>query len=655
MYTCELIFIFVGHSLLTLSRMPNNQTVLRIKKLGTEFPVEQTNVNIRGLFTLYNTAIPQTLRRVQISDAGDFADLRDNGELVFSLGTGNVFKEFDLTAESCRDAIELYAPTGLSQNIVLLITCRDGRVLCAKYSNGEYSIDSVFASEYTSSTPVIVTNNNGVSTAIYTVVEEGISALAIRSLEPNGNEQFMYEDTFEDTFGSCTETLSYNETHVRLLCSNTHDFYLVDVTGETENHQGMGDLVNIYNEDMILVVSSSFVTIVTKESTNFCNLDLPTPVTRVDYARVNGKLLLLFLSYQGIYQYDTSTSCVNENLVTLVNETLLGLNGDYQNYLIFGDLLVYTVMKNGLFSSRGIDLSTSQDLGVFANHQNYPLLYGIIYDNDTVTMTTSTVITTSSELIIPTLTSSVLTSTSTTTSSTVTMTTNSDFSSNPTSTSSGLTSSIAVTMTTNSVFSSAPISTPLSISTTTSSSFISTSAFSTTVPMTTAIPFRTNSENIESEPSDSLPFVLGIISIILVGITVSCAVLITIILLWCCYRYRIKKKSSSHPTCKAVEAIQINNLQPSSANSSKPQLDTNSVGSTDYFTPIQAQQTSCSSLPVNPSEDQNTDKTSTLPSCLSLDRIQSSREEQQYRNTKYSHVYQSGQLDVSHDKKDSLA
>ena len=385
-------FISVGHSLLTLSRLPNNQTVLRIKKLGTEFPIEQTNVNIRGLFTLYNTAIPQTLRRVQISDAGDFADLRDNGELVFSLGAGNVFKEFDLTTESCQDAIELHAPTGLSQNIVLLITCRDGKVLCVKYSNGKYSIDLIFVSEYTSSTPVVVTNN-GVSTAIYTVVVEEISALGIRSFEPNGYEQFMYEDTFEVTFGSCTETLSYNATHVRLLCSNTHDFYLVDGTGATDGRkicpQGMGDLVNIYNEDMILVVSSSLVTINTKESTNFCTLDLPTPVTKVDYARVNGKLLLLFFSSQGIYQYDTSTSCVNENLVILVNETLLGLNGDYQNYLIFGDLLVYTAMKNGLYSSRGIDLSTSQDVGILANHQNHPLLYGITYENRVINPTST--------------------------------------------------------------------------------------------------------------------------------------------------------------------------------------------------------------------------------------------------------------------------
>ena len=625
--------------------MPNNQTVLRIKKLGTEFPVEQTNVNIRGLFTLYNTVIPQTLRRVQISDTGDFADLRDNGELVISLGSGKVFKEFDLTAESCQDAIELYEPTGLSPNIVLLITCRDGRVLCVKYSNGEYSIDSIFVSEYTSSTPVIVTNN-GVSTAIYTVVVEEISALAIRSLEPNSYEEFMYVETFENNFGSCTETLSYNKSHVRLSCSNTHDFYLVDGTGETYggkiHPQGMGNLVNIYNEDMILVVSSSFVTI--KESTNFCSLDLPTPVTRVDYALVNGKLLLLFFSYQGIYQYDTSTSCVNENLVILVNETLLGLNGGYQNYLIFGDLLVYTVMKNGLFSSQGIDLSTSQDLGIFVNHQNYPLLYGIIYDNDTVTMPTNTTTTTSSE---STLTSSVFTSSSTTISSTVTMTTNSDLSSNPASTSSDVT---AVTMTTNTVFSSASISTPLSIGMTSSSFISSTSAFSTTVTTTTATPFRTNSENIESEPSqsmDSLPFLLGIISFI-VCITVSCPVLITT--LWCCYRYHIKKKSLTHPTatCKAVEAVQMNNLQPSSAHSSNPQLDTKSVESTDYFTPIQAQQTSCSSLTVNPSEDKNTDKTSTLTSYSSLNRIPSSRH---YRNT---NLYPSGQLDVSQDKRNSL-
>ena len=189
------------------------------------------------------------------------------------------------------------------------------------------------------------------------------------------------------------ETLSYNETHVRLLCSNTHDFYLVDGTGETDGRkihpQGMGDLVNIYNEDIILVVSSSFVTINTKESTNFCTLELPTPVTRVDYALVNGKLLLLFFSYQGIYQYDTSTSCVTENLVILVNEPLLGLNGRYQNYIIFGDLLVYTVMNNGLFSSQGIDLSTSQNIGVLANHQNHPLLYGITYENRVINATST--------------------------------------------------------------------------------------------------------------------------------------------------------------------------------------------------------------------------------------------------------------------------
>ena len=367
--------------------------MLRIKKLGTEFPIEQTNVNIRGLFTLYNTAIPQTLRRVQISDGGDFADLRDNGELVFSLGTGKVFKEFDLTTESCQDAIELYEPRGLSQNIVLLITCRDGRVLCAKYSNGEYSIDSIFVSEYTSSTPVVVTNN-GVSTAIYTVVAEGISALAIRSLEPNGYEQFMYEDTFEETFGSCTETLSYNETHVRLSCSNRLDFYLVDGSGETDGRkirpQVVGDLVNIYNEDMILVVDSSSVTINTKESTHFCTLKLPTPAIIVDYVRINDKLLVLFFSYDRLYEYDTSKPCLNENLVILVNESLVGLNGDYQNYLIFGDLLVYTVMNNELFSSRGIDLSTSQDIGILANHQNHPLLYGIIYENSKMPISTAT-------------------------------------------------------------------------------------------------------------------------------------------------------------------------------------------------------------------------------------------------------------------------
>ena len=203
----------------------------------------------------------------------------------------------------------------------------------------------------------------------------------------------MYVETFEDTFGSCTETLSYNESHVRLSCSNTHDFYLVDGTGETDGRkirpQGMGDLVNIYNEDIILVVGSSIVTINTKESTNFCTLDLPTPVTRVDYARVNGKLLLLFFSPQGILGYDTSTSCVNENLVTLVNETLLGLNGDYQNYLIFDDLLVYTVLKNELHSSRGINLSTSENLGVLANHQNHPLLCGFVFEDIVITATTT--------------------------------------------------------------------------------------------------------------------------------------------------------------------------------------------------------------------------------------------------------------------------
>ena len=586
---------------------------MRITELGTEQPVEQKDVNLQGSFTLHNITAPQCQRRVQLTD--DFADLRDDGELVISLGD-MTYQEFDLKDKSCSNAVELYKPAGLNSDIVLLITCKEGKVLCVKYSNGKYSIDSIFVSEYTSSTPVIVTNN-GVSTAIYTVVEEGISALGIRSLVPYGYEQFMYEDTFEDTFGSCMETLSYNETHVRLSCSNTHDFYLVDGTGETYGGKiypvGMGDLVNIYNEDIILVVSSSSVTINTKESTNFCTLDLPTPVTRVDYARVNGKLLLLFFSYQGIYQYDTSTSCVNENLVILVNETLLGLNGDYQNYIIFGDLLVYTVMNNELHSSRGINLSTSENLGVLANHQNHPLLYGFIFDD--IVITTSTVITptttSSSEPVDPTSTSTVTSVSNTKSSAT---TTSSSEPVIPTSTSTvtsvsntTYSSTGMVTMTTSS-FISTFSNTSMQSSTNTVTSNISTL---TSVTMTTT-PSTTDPEGQSKPLKDVILYVVG------TCISIVVFILFFITFIVCRRKYQhCCRKQLPLVIPQQEESFQRTSFI-SSNESNSPPVETTSLGSNDnYDTPVQVQP----SVPVGPSPLQNTDRRLHSSSCLAINVI----------------------------------
>ena len=590
---------------------------MRIIELGAEQPVEQKDVNLQGSFMLHNITAPQSQRRVQLTD--DFADLRDDGELVISLGDVT-YQEFDLKDKSCSNAVELYKPAGLDSDIVLLITCKEGKVLCAKYSNDEYSIDSVFVSEHTSSTPVIVTNN-GVSTAIYTVVVEGISALAIRSLEPNGYEQFMYVETFEDTFGSCMETLSYNETHVRLSCSNTHDFYLVDGTGETDGRkihpQGMGDLVNIYNEDMILVVSSSFVTISTKESTNFCTLDLPTAVTRVDYAPVNGKLLLLFFSSQGIYQYDTSTLCVNENLVILVNETLLGLNGDYQNYLIFGDVLVYTVLKNELHSSQGINLTTSENLGVLANHQNHPLLYGFSFDDvitDITPTTTSSSEPTSTTSVSNTLSSSTSTvaSVSNTTSSTSTVASVSNTTSststvtsvsNTTSSSTGM-----VTMTTSSSITT--FSNTSSTNTVTSNIRTLTSVTMTSIPSTTGQSKLLN---------DVIPYV--------VGTCISIVVFIFFISLIMCFYCRKKYQHCCRKQLPLViprqeESFPLEHMQRtsfiSSNESNTPPVETTSLGSNDnYDKPIQVQP----SVPVGPSPLQNTNRPLHSSSCLSINRI----------------------------------
>ena len=583
---------------------------MRITELGAEQPVEQKDVNLQGSFMLHNITAPQSQRRVQLTD--DFADLRDDGELVISLGDVT-YQEFDLKDKSCSNAVELYKPAGLDSDIVLLITCKEGKVLYAKYSNDEYSIDSVFVSEHTSSTPVIVTNN-GISTAIYTVVAEGISALAIRSLEPNGYEQFMYEDTFEDTFGSCTETLSYNETHVRLLCSNTHDFYLVDGTGETDGRkihpQGMGDLVNIYNKDIILVVSSSFVTINTKESTNFCTLDLPTSVTRVDYAPVNGKLLLLFFSSKGIYQYDTSTSCVNENLVILVNETLLGLNGDYQNYLIFSDVLVYTVLKNELHSSQGINLTTSENLGVLANHQNHPLLYGFSFDDVVITDITPT-ITSSSEPTSTTSVSNTLSS-STSTVASVSNTTSS------TSTVASVSNTTSSTSTVTSVSKTTSSSTGM-VTTTTSSSITTFSNTSSTNKVTSNIRTLTF-VTMTSTPSttgqskllnDVIPYVVG------TCISIVVFILFFISLIMCFYcrkKYRhccrkqlplvIPRQEKSFP----LEHIQRTSFISSESNT--PPVETTSLGSD-----VQP------SVPVGSSPLQNTNRPLHSSSCLSINRI----------------------------------
>ena len=579
--------------------MLNNQTVLRTKNFGTELPVEQTSVSLQGAFTLFNITSPQNLRRVQISDTGDFADIRDDGQLVISLEDGT-FQEFDLKNEFCSEAVELHIPIGLNDSIALLITCSGGRVLCAKYFNGLYEIHLIFVSVYSASSPVIV-SINGTSAAIYTAIISGMAVLAHRSLEPSGYEQIMYDDSFEDIFGVCTETLSYNETHVILSCPGTNDFYLVDGSGGVSGKidpQGVGDLVNIYNEDMVLVSISS-VTINTKEFTNFCTVDLPTPIMKVDYMRTNNELILLFFSSQGLYLYDTAKPCLNENLVILVNETLSGLDGSYQNYVIFGNLLVYTIMENGLYSSYGIDLVTSKNFGMLVNHPNRPLLYGFIHNDDNVTTYRATSITMNLHSIKI---------------------------------------AYALLVTTNAVLPTSKTMNLYSITynnpvtRTTDHSVVMFSAY--TNPVTTTTITQTESaKRLSTFPYFTIAFILGII---------PCTICL-VISICVCVVCRVSKKSMnrklkleaapleiSSSSC-AVVPLQISSSLSSTCNSSIPHLQTASLESSCSIL-VQAELPLSSSLSVCPSHDLYTDKTSTLQSYLSMDPIHFTREEQEDRN-----------------------
>ena len=563
---------------MVLSRTSNNQTVLRTKNLGTELPVEQTSVSLQGAFTLFNITSPQNLRRVQISDTGDFGDIRDDGQLVISLEDGT-FQEFDLKNEFCSEAVELHTPIGLNDSIALLITCSGGRVLCAKYFNGLYEIHLIFVSVYSASSPVIV-SVNGTSAAIYTAIISGMAVLAHRSLEPSGYEQIMYDDSFEDIFGVCTKfkTLSYNKTHVILSCPGTNDFYLVDGSGGVSGKidpQGVGDLVNIYNEDMVLVVSISSVTINTKEFTNFCTVDLPTPIMKVDYMRTNDELILLFFSSQGLYLYDTAKPCLNENLVILVNETLSGLDGSYQNYVIFGNLLVYTIMENGLYFSYGIDLVTSKNFGMLVNHPNRPLLYGFIHNDDNITTYRST-------------------------------------------------NAVLATRITMNLHSINPVTM------TTDHSVVKFSAAVTT----TTITQTESAERLSTLPYFMIAFILGIILCTICLVFSICVCVVCRVSKKSMNRKLILEAApleiSSSSSC-AVVPLQISSSLSSTCNSSIPHLQTASLESNCSIL-VQAELPLSSSLSVCPSHDLYTDKTSTLQSYLSMDPIHFTREEQEDRN-----------------------
>ena len=351
--------------------------------------VHVKKIDLNGDLSTKTSLTPQNTRRSRIQKTGDTGILTDHTYVVYF--NDDDIKSFDLTLYYCN-GIELVKPVGLGESIVQLIIC-DTRILAVKYRRGSYELESIFESQYTSSTPAVLINNN-ISTAMYVCNIEEEDMLFHKSLRADDFEFSLNLDeanTFIESYGSCMkwETFSYSDNQIMMSCSSTNRRFLVGFTKEKnkEVFVNPGSPVILYNRDICTIMTSSYVTIYTNAFDNIQAFSTPVPIAKVDYVHIGGHLIVLLFSSVRIYTFNTS---IDVNLNVLVTDNILCLAGECQSYLIDDTYLVYTSSYNGFNATKVVNIETSETGRVALNHPYSPILFNVkvVHENTTLTSPT---------------------------------------------------------------------------------------------------------------------------------------------------------------------------------------------------------------------------------------------------------------------------
>lgn len=383
----------------------NGNIFIRAKSLQPDLELTQDEIDIKGPLAMASLT-PQRTRRSPIPQTGATGILRAE---TFLVQHGDLdFQAFDLGKYYCNGN-ELVEPAGLGNLIVQLIVCNNS-ILAVKYQTSEYSLEKIFKSQFRSSAPVVLTIDE-ISTVVYVAYTEEGAYLFHRLLTGEGVELPLYSDdeNLEESFGFCVnwETSTHSHNHILISCPSKNNNFLVGLIKEQNREVTVRNspAFNFYDEDMYITLDKFYVTIYTNGFESIHSINTPSSIIVVDYVRIEEDLILILVSHMHIFKLNTSLPYVDENLELLVTVTVLCLTGECQSYLIYETFLAYTFSDNGLNTSRVVNIVTGEHVGSSVYHQYSPLLYNIVYNNDSVPMVILPTSTTDKENISSSMTS----------------------------------------------------------------------------------------------------------------------------------------------------------------------------------------------------------------------------------------------------------
>ena len=366
----------LGSSLYVISKETNSYSLKEAHFINPTTTLNTSEIDVSSTSKLTNT-IDQRSHKVHFPKSEDIVVLGGNTVLIITQDKG--VKELDLSEFHC------YHPTTLvcsvdQESPRVYIGCQDYSVVIAIYvMNGEYNMEIVASVENDGLvSPAFVVHNGQIQ-----VIQFTSGGLWRANLRKSTTPLYPINSNVVASFGECTTTwdlLTYNSTHFIIECKGTKQRYLVKGDGEDERLiPSSGYLWILIGLDMAVDLTATHFTFYQNGFLSNCSVALSSPVIRIDYAIINGKVILVLLGSSIVMVYDTTKGCSDQYLEVLANGTFPCFSGSCDGYYIFDNQYILIVsIVSGLYHISTYDLKSVALLEYHFNFFNAPLLLYVI-------------------------------------------------------------------------------------------------------------------------------------------------------------------------------------------------------------------------------------------------------------------------------------
>ena len=358
-----------------ISKEANSHSLKDVTFTNPPTTLNTSEIDVSNTSKLTNT-IDQRSRIVLFPKSKDLVILGVNTVLIIRQD-GDV-KEFILSQFYC------YHPTTLIRSVdqespPVYIGCQGYITVVAIYfKNGDYKMEIVSSVENDGLVSPAFVIHNGQTQAIQ--FESG-SLYRVNLRTSTAPSHSIYSNIVV-SFGECTtwHLLTYNSTHFIFECKISKQRYLVRGDGKNERLIPSSGYLWILKElDKAVDLNATHFTFYQNGFLSYCSVALSSPIVRVDYAIIDGKVILVLLGPSIVMVYDTTKGCSDQYLEVLANGTFPCFSGSCDGYHIFNNQYILIVsIVSGLYHVSTYNLKSLALLEYRFNFFNAPLVLYVI-------------------------------------------------------------------------------------------------------------------------------------------------------------------------------------------------------------------------------------------------------------------------------------